>query len=299
MLTADLVYPVNERSVFMARKKNNEERAKVIQITSKKEVNSIARNIRKKREELGWEQKDLANKLGVAPTTICNWETGYSKPSVEMLAPLSNILGITLYRLFDMKEPSIGYSAREQKMMSNYSELSDDHKIAVDNLIYNLRRAEARAVMPKITKLTYFHKHLAAGVGDPTDIYDAGEPMYLYSTELIDRADYVFTVGGESMEPEYHNGDMVLVRKAPECGDIRPCEVGAFMIHNETFIKEYQKDGLHSYNKKYSTIKGLDEYGAVFMGKVIGLIDEGDIASDYDTERYINAYENDVPNQED
>lgn len=167
-------------------------------------------------------------------------------------------------------------------MMSNYSELSDDHKIAVDNLIYNLRRAEARAVMPKITKLTYFHKHLAAGVGDPADIYDAGEPMYLYSTELIDRANYEFTVGGESMEPEYHSGDMVLVRKAPECGDIRPGEVGAFMIHNETFI-----------------IKGLDEYGAVFMGKVIGLIDEGDIASDHDTERYINAYENDDPDQED
>ena len=282
----------------MARKKNDENRAKVIQITSgakDKEVNAVARNLRRRREELGWEQKDLASKLGVAPTTICNWETGYSKPSIEMIAPLSNVLGMTLYDLFDMKEPSIEYSAREQKMISNYNELSDDHKIAVDNLIFNLRRAEARAVMPEITKLIYFHKHLAAGIGDATDIYDSGEPMYLYSTDLTERADYVFTVNGESMEPEYHNGDMVLVKKAPDCGDIRPGEVGAFMIHNETYIKEYQRDGLHSYNKKYSTIKALDEYGAIFMGKVIGIIDEGDIASEYDTERYIKAYENNTP----
>ena len=286
----------------MARKKNDEIRTKGIQITSstkEKEINAVARNIRRRREELGWEQKDLSSKLGVAPNTICNWEKGYSKPSIDMLAPLSNILGITLYELFDMKEPSIEYSAREQKLMSNYNDLSDDHKIAVDNLIYNLRRAEARAVMPEITKLLYFHKRLAAGVGDATDIYDSGEPMYLYSSDLIDRADYVFSVSGESMEPEYHNGDMVLVVKAPDCGDIRPGEVGAFMIHNETYIKEYQRDGLHSYNKKYSTIKGLDEYGAVFMGKVIGIIDEGDIASEYDTERYINAYEDDIPDQED
>ena len=35
------------------------------------------------------------------------------------------------------------------------------------------------------------------------------------------------------------------------------------------------------------------------MGKVIGIIDEGDIASEYDTERYINAYENQTPNYDD
>ena len=277
----------------MARKKNEENRGKIIDISSspKKDLNPVARNMRKRRIELGWEQKDVAKKLGVTPSTIGNWEIGYSKPSIDMLVSISNVLGITLYELFDMKEPSINFNAREQKMMSNYMELSDDHKIAVDNLIFNLRRAEARAVMPEITKLIYFNKQLAAGIGDPTDIFDDGEHIYLYSSEQIDRADYVFTVNGESMEPEYHNGDMVLVRKAPECGDIRPGEVGAFMIHNELFIKEFQRDGLYSYNKRYSPIKALDEYGAIFMGKVIGIIDESDIASEYDTERYINANE--------
>ena len=283
----------------MARKKNDENGAKVIQMTSKKEVNAIARNIRKRREELGWEQKDLASKLGVGPTTICNWEKGYSKPSIEMLSPLSNILGITIYGLLDIKEPSIEYSAREQKMISDYNDLSADHKFAVDNLIFNLRRAEARAVMPEITKLIYFNRQLAAGIGTPTDILDEGEPIYLYSSELVERADYVFTVNGESMEPEYQSGDMVLVKKAPDCCDIRPGEVGAFMIHNEIYIKEYQRDGLYSYNKKYPPIKALDEYGAIFMGKVIGIIDEGDIASEYDTEKYIEKYENQTPNYDD
>lgn len=280
----------------MAQKNTEQNGGKIIDISSsKKDLNPVARNMRKRRNELGWEQKDVAKKLGVTPSTIGNWEIGYSKPSIDMLVSISNVLGITLYELFDMKEPSIDYNAREQKMMSNYQELSDDHKMAVDNLIFNLRRAEARAVMPDITKLIYFNKQLAAGIGDPTDILDEGEPIYLYSSELIDRADYVFTVNGESMEPEYHNGDMVLVRKAPECGDIRPGEVGAFMIHNETYIKEYQKDGLHSYNRKYPTMKALDDYGAIFMGKVIGIIDESDFASAHDTEKYINSYENGSP----
>lgn len=37
---------------------------------------------------------------------------------------------------------------------------------------------------------------------------DDGEPIYLYSTELIDKADYVFSVNGESMKPVYNNCDI-------------------------------------------------------------------------------------------
>lgn len=270
----------------MARKNNGTE-------YKGKELSAVARNIRKRREELGLEQRELSKRLEVSPSAVGNWETGYSKPSLDILVSVCSVLGITLYELFGLKEPSVSCNAREQKMMADYQELSEDHKIAVDNLIFNLRRAEVRAAAPDITRLICFSKQLAAGIGDPADIDDMGEPIYLYSSELIDRADYVFTVNGESMEPEYHNGDMVLVRKAPECGAIHPGEVGAFMIHNEAYIKEYQTDGLHSYNKKYSPIRAIDEYGAAFIGKVIGIIDESDMVSEHDRDRYIKANEND------
>ena len=65
---------------------------------------------------------------------------------------------------------------------------------------------------------------------------------------------------------------MVLVRSFPDCGDIQPGEVGAFIIGNEAYIKEYQKDGLHSFNSAYKTMKFTDEDKVFFIGKVVGTL---------------------------
>lgn len=82
----------------------------------------------------------------------------------------------------------------------------------------------------------------------------------------------------------YHNGDMVLVEKSK---DIGYGEVGAFLIGNEAFIKESQKDGLHSYNKIYKTMKFTEDDSVQIIGRVIGVIDASDFASDRDTEIFM------------
>lgn len=40
---------------------------------------NISKNIAKYRESAGLSQKELANKLGVVPSRISNWETGASR----------------------------------------------------------------------------------------------------------------------------------------------------------------------------------------------------------------------------
>ena len=82
----------------------------------------------------------------------------------------------------------------------------------------------------------------------------------------------------------------MLVKRFPECGDIQPGEVGAFIFGNEAYIKEYQRDGLHSYNEKYDTMRFTDEDKVYFIGKVVGVLDEGDIASESDIEKYTSAH---------
>ena len=264
---------------------------KIIDISGKsgKELSVISKNIRKFREQIGMEQKELSIELGMSESTVGNWERGYSKPTLDVLLPLCKILGITLYDLFGVNDPVMKYSAGEQMLMSDYRELSMYHKEAVKNLIGNLRKAEVMEDIPEITMLTYFSRQLAAGVGDPTDLYDEGNPMYFYSSELFDKADFVFTVNGESMEPDYHNGDMVLIQKFPECGDLNPGEIGAFMIGNEAYIKEFQPDGLHSLNPKFNTMKFTQEDKVYLIGRVIGIVDNSDIASAYDVDRYEKA----------
>lgn len=139
---------------------------------------------------------------------------------------------------------------------------------------------------PPITKLIKFQKQLAAGFDVSADFDDEGEDIYLYSSEEVDSADCVFTVSGNSMEPEYYDGDLVLVRRYPGCGKLKPGDVGAFMIGNETYIKEYQKDGLHSYNEDYDTMHFNSDEHVILIGKVMGIIEEKDLASDEHIELY-------------
>ena len=284
----------------MARQKKDSKISvgKIIDISGK-ELSPMSRSIRKYREQLGIEQKELSKMLGMSDSTVGNWERGYSKPTTDALLPLCKILGVTLNELFGIDDPITKFTAGEQMLLSDYRELSAYHKQAVKNLIGDLRRAEVMEEIPEITELVYFSRQLAAGVGDPTDLLDEGESMYFYSSEIVDKADFVFTVNGESMEPEYHDGDMVLIQKFPDCGDLEFGEIGAFMIGNEAYIKEYRSDGLHSLNEKYKTMKFTQEDKVYLIGRVIGLADQGDIASAYDVDRYIQANADRTPEYED
>lgn len=279
----------------MARQKKDEtsNKGKVIEIGSAakkgREITIVSRSIKKYREQIGMEQKELARQLGIPASVISNWETGFAKPNIEILVPVCRVLGITLYDMFGLDDPLMKYTAREQTLVAKYHDLTDGHKYVVDSLVDSLGTAELMDDTPDLTKLIYFNRQLAAGIGDPTDLYDDGEPLYLHSSALVDTADYVFTVNGDSMEPEYHDDDMVLVRSFPDCGDIQPGEVGAFIIGNEAYIKEYQKDGLHSFNSAYKTMKFTDEDKVFFIGKVVGILDTDDIADDDEVKKYLVA----------
>lgn len=48
------------------------------------------------RKELGYSQKDLAEKLNITDKAVSKWETGRSAPDVSMLLPLSEVLGVSV-----------------------------------------------------------------------------------------------------------------------------------------------------------------------------------------------------------
>lgn len=51
--------------------------------------------IRKYREALGWTQAILAEKCGVVPSTVTQWESGVRKPDIVMLKKLASIFDCT------------------------------------------------------------------------------------------------------------------------------------------------------------------------------------------------------------
>lgn len=138
--------------------------------------------------------------------------------------------------------------------------------------------------------MTLFERPLAAGVGDPNEFEDSGVPIYVYDDSLTQRADCVFIVNGDSMEPDYPDGCRVLVERISDSGELAPGDIGAFMIDNETYIKEYQPDGLHSRNPSYP-VMSFSEFEHVYLiGRVIGVLSKSDVAQPSDVEKYIELH---------
>ncbi len=54
------------------------------------------RSIRELREGRGWTQLELANKLGVTPATVYNWERGKYEPSASKLRQIAQAFDVSM-----------------------------------------------------------------------------------------------------------------------------------------------------------------------------------------------------------
>ena len=247
----------------------------------------ICDRIRHYREKLGMEQKALAAMVGVTANAVSNWERGRARPDVNLLPDICEALQITLYQLYGLDDPSVKYTTMEDAFMENYRQLTPGHQYAVRAMAQNLLQVQQAEARRQIHKLTRFEHQLAAGIGDPNEFEDSGTPIYVYDDSLTCRADCVFTVNGDSMEPDYPDGCMVLVKRISDFGELTPEDIGAFMIDNETCIKEYREDGLHSLNPKYDVMRFSDEESVYLIGRVTGVLDPENIATEADVKRYL------------
>ena len=246
----------------------------------------ICERVRFYRQRMGIEQKELARRIGITGNAVCNWENGRSRPDVNLLPAICDALGITLYDLYALDDPTLQYTIRQQLLMEKFGQLSHGHKHVIEKAIDNLIDVELAETCPDLTTLTYFSRRLAAGIGDSTEFDDEGEEVYVYTSPDVSRADCIFTVNGNSMEPEFRSGQDVLVQRLPNGNDLRPGEIAAFVVRNETYIKEYQEDGLHSLNPDYPTMRFADEESVYLIGRVLGILDKASYAKPEDVEKY-------------
>ena len=239
------------------------------------------------REKNGMEQKALAKAIGVTANAISNWENGRSRPDVNLLPSICETLQISFYDLFCVPSPTTGNTEQDQQLLDRFHQLSNGHKLAIEKMLESLLYAQKSENRREVRKLLFMDRPLAAGVGDPTEIEEDSRPIYVYASEDANRADYVFKVNGESMMPDYHDGDMVFVQSLPIGAHLRYGEVGAFMVGNEFYIKEYEKDGLHSLHPNYPVMRFGEEESVYLIGRVLSIIDQKEVASQEDVKAFM------------
>ena len=60
--------------------------------------------IKRRRQELGMSQADLARKLGITQIAVSNWENGYNCPKSTRLKDVADALGCTVDELLRKEE---------------------------------------------------------------------------------------------------------------------------------------------------------------------------------------------------
>lgn len=240
------------------------------------------------RESTGMNKKEFAQYLGLKYTTYNGYETEAREPSSDFLILISEKFDVSIDYLLGLKDESEilhSYQLRsdEYNHIKKYRDLDDfgretidialereskrvrelndvkSHiiKLEKDNFVHsNTLEFQPISLSQKTRTLNYYQRLASAGTGQlvfddvPVDLIEIPDiPEYR-------KVKYAIGVNGDSMEPLYYNGDILLVEPRKEI-DIG--EIGIFIVDGDSFVKKLGRDILISVNEDYSDIPITEE----------------------------------------
>ena len=220
---------------------------------------------------------ELTKRLKIPYTTYNNWEINASKPQIPDLCMLADFYTVTVDYL-------VGHRGKEtpiteiQALLQKYNRLSNKDRRLANILIDSMNIISDDKELPEVKtvisavpltrKIPLFNQSASAGIGVYLEDSDA-EMLNILDIPEYREADMAIRVNGDSMTPEYNDGDIVLVSQQPA---VNIGETGIFIYNGEGYIKKLEKDGLVSLNPKYAPIRvnELDSFKTV--GKVLCVV---------------------------
>lgn len=224
------------------------------------------------RQRKGLKQKEVADRLGIKPSTLSGYENGTSEPDIDTYMKMLRMYDLDYVSILNtaydlMPNDDIVLSADEKDLVLNYRSLEEEDKRMISKLAQRLVKEpeEEEAAFPMYIEKKYFYGRPSAGNG--SEVFDTSSMIRVKETKNSKDCDFILQVDGDSMLPKFKNGDLVTVKKADE---VRPNNIGIFVVDGQVYIKQVQKGRLHSLNPIYPDIEIKDFDEVYCIGKVTG-----------------------------
>lgn len=115
-------------------------------------------------------------------------------------------------------------------------------------------------------EISLYDLPVSAGPGEYLDS-DNAQKISIPGGGVSDSADYALRISGNSMEPKYHTGDILLVETADSVEVGEPC---IYILDGNGYFKIFGGDCLVSLNPEYGKIMLKDFTEVSCMGHVLG-----------------------------
>lgn len=215
-------------------------------------------NVKELREKLGYSQQELADKTGIPKDRIAKWEQGKGQPKVKD----SNTLSKLFEELFPRETPASDKS--QPYGLPEGVELIETNAEAKSFL--EKRRAQKNShstfmapLVPAKAQAGYIKSHDQITFLDTLEKY-ALPPGVDYRGAIW----RYFEIEGDSMEPTFHNRDVVLASMVPQMDwpEIRNFYIYIILTETNLFIKRLFRKTAKSWVMISDNEK---EYGQVLL----------------------------------
>lgn len=240
----------------------------------------FANNLSFYMNQRGIDRNTLCADLDLKYTTVRDWLKGITYPRIGKIELLANYFNINKSDLIENKISTAQSSDYLLEKITNTArKLNTDNKKIVlrtsEELLESQNEEETK--VNEVSEVIQLYSY---------DYYDhpasAGTGQYLNDVRVerielpvdID-ADFVIPIKGDSMEPDYHDGDLVFIQTSV---DLNNGVIGVFNYNGDAYIKQLVIDKeqayLHSLNPAYKDMPITPETDFRIIGEVVDLYRE-------------------------
>ena len=230
------------------------------EVTGMGEFSRVLRELRLKR---GLSQEKLAQILGTTKQVLSLYELGKRNPKVSTIQEWAAKLNVPEERLLKTEE-EMRAMVTPQMLEAANGDIEEAFNFAVmmGDLKVDLTQAMERPLPPGLMTIRSLRDKMKVRlIGSVA----AGQPIF--AEENLDvyvdspaACDYALKVQGDSMEPQYLNGDILYIKEAP---DVPDGTVAVVLIDDSVTLKHvyHKPNGLQliSNNPKYAPIDVIGE----------------------------------------
>lgn len=222
----------------------------------------------------GFKQSDVTKLSGIKNTTLSNYENGVTEPDIDTFLQLCELYDLDyseiLGEAYGLNVQGSDFEIRpsEIKILKKYRDLDDHGTNMVDMVLRNeWERVDKYGKIsdkPAARIINYYEKLASAGTGQVIFEDIPTSPIEIPACDEYRRVGYAIGVNGDSMEPLYQDGDILLIEPT---NSVEICEIGIFLVDGEAYVKKLGNGELISLNKNRDNIPLTSHSNC--MGRVV------------------------------